>query len=155
MFHRKSQRVIKESQYEREPSADKPTTSERMIVLLMRVTGTAGLLALTAVVAPHAWMNAVHESIGLGNLPDLPIVSYLTRSLSLFFSLLGGLTLYIASDIRQHRKMVAVWAVVFATLGVVRVGIDLVSGMPPWWTLLEGPPVIALAVIVLVLLRRS
>ncbi len=40
------------------------------------------LTALGAVVMPFDWMNVIHRQAGLGELPDVPIVGYLTRSIS-------------------------------------------------------------------------
>ena len=150
----KHQQLIEERRDERDREAVNYNPAERAIVILMRLVGVAGSMAVVPVVLPHAWMNTIHESVGLGTLPDLPIVSYLTRSLSTFFALHGGLTLYIASDVRRHRDFVFVWALMFVTLGTVRIGIDAFSGMPLLWTLGEGPPVIVLGLMALVLHRR-
>ena len=142
---------VDEVRFERGNHSAKRSVRERMIAASMRLAGAAGLFALIPVFLPHSWMNAIHQYVGLGTLPNLPIVSYLTRSLSLQFALFGSLTLYIASDVRRHREFVVVWALMFVALGVVRIGIDVVSDMPLAWTLMEGPPVIVLGLMVLVL----
>ncbi len=54
--------------------------NEQMLVWLLRFGGAVMLLALGAVVMPYEWMNGVHRNVGLGDLPHVPIVGYLTRS---------------------------------------------------------------------------
>lgn len=43
------------------------------------------LTALVAVVMPYEWMNVIHRQAGLGELPHVPIVGYLTRSISALY----------------------------------------------------------------------
>ncbi len=52
---------------------------ERILVWLLRVSGAVTLMALGAVVLPYEWMNVIHQHIGMGELPHIPIVGYLTR----------------------------------------------------------------------------
>jgi len=65
--------------------------SEQVLKLFLRLIGSAALLALIFVAAPHAWMDAIHAQMGMGQLPDAPVVGYLARSTSAFYALLGGL----------------------------------------------------------------
>lgn len=55
-----------------------------------------GGLACTAVFAvflPTAWMAAIRGWLGLGEFPDAAVTQYLTRSVSVFYAMLGGLTI--------------------------------------------------------------
>ncbi len=61
------------------------TEPELAIVIILRVIGITGLFAIPAIFLPYSWMNAIHDFMGLGELPNAPIVSYLARSLSAFF----------------------------------------------------------------------
>jgi len=128
--------------------------SELAIVIIMRVIGVSGLFAIPAIFLPYSWMNAIHEYMGLGVLPDAPIVSYLARSLSAFYAVVSTITLFIASDIRRYRSFVTVWAIIAIMNGFVLLGIDVTAGMPVSWTVSEGPPVIATALLVLWLQRK-
>ena len=60
------------------------------------------LTALGAVVMPFEWMNSIHRQVGLGELPHVPIVGYLTRSISGLYALHGALLLFLAGDVRRH-----------------------------------------------------
>lgn len=53
---------------------------DRFLRLFLWIVGTASLLAVAAVVMPYAWMNAIHQWLGMGRLPSDPIVGYLARS---------------------------------------------------------------------------
>lgn len=128
--------------------------SELAIIVIMRFMGVSALLAIFAVFFPYSWMNACHAYMGLGTLPDEPIVSYLARSLSSFYAVHGIITLYVSFDIRRYRGYIALWGMLLASMGVLLLGIDLSSGMPPSWTFSEGPPTITIGLTVLWLQRK-
>lgn len=128
------------------PPLGKP---ELIIVVILRFTGVGGLLAIPAIFFPYSWMNTCHQFVGLGTLPDAPIVSYLARSLSAFYAVVGTITFYISFDIRRYRSLVGLWAIIIGVMGLVLFGIDLASGLPMIWTLLEGPMTLAMGVVLL------
>lgn len=130
------------------------TNSERAIKIVLRVVGITGLFAMPAIFLPLAWMNAIHGFLGLGELPDAPIVRYLARSLSTFYAMFSVTTLLIASDIRRYRALVKLWGLLVTVAGFVLLGIDLNAGMPTSWTLSEGPPAVAVGLAVLWLSRH-
>ena len=125
--------------------------SEKAILVIMSIMGIGGLLAIPAIFLPYSWMNACHDYMGLGTLPNTPIVSYLARSLSAFYAVAGAVTLGIAWDVRANRSLVKIWATFIAIMGAVLLGIDLYSGMPTRWILMEGPPALAIGLLVLML----
>lgn len=128
--------------------------AELTIIVLMRIMGVGGLLAIPAIFLPYSWMNTIHEFMGLGTLPDTPIVSYLARSLSAFYAIVGTISLFVSFDIRHHRSFVKLWAMLVTVMGIVLLGIDIASAMPLSWTLSEGPPTLAIGLTVLWCHRR-
>ncbi len=100
------------------------------------------LTALGAVVMPYDWMNSIHRQVGLGELPQAPIVGYLTRSISALYALYGGLLIFLANDVRRYRLVVRFLAVTGVLFGALMLGIDYAVGMPVGWTAQEGPSVI-------------
>ncbi len=128
-------------------------THERILVLLLRLAGVVMLLALVAVFLPVDWMAAGHRLLGLGEYPDSTLVDYLNRSIAALYAILGGLRLLIAEDVRRYRKIVVYVAVTDIVFGLLMLGIDLHAGMPLMWTLGEGPPVVAIGLVMLWLLR--
>lgn len=129
--------------------------SEFVAVAILRIMGASALFAIPVVFFPHVWMDAIHGALGLGELPDLPIVRYLTRSLSAFYAMFGAITLFISFDIERYRPLIVLWAILITIMGLVLFGIDLASGMPAEWTWSEGTFVAAIGLLVLYSLRRK
>lgn len=126
----------------------------RTLIILLRVAGVLGCTAVFAVFMPTAWMAATHEWLGLGEFPDAPITQYLTRSLSAFYAVFGGLAIVVSTDVRRHVLVIAYLACATIAFGVLLIAIDALAGLPTSWTLFEGPPTVAIGVVILLLVRR-
>ena len=131
------------------------TEQERSLQLFLRVVGGVSLLALVFVVAPRAWMEAIHQWLGMGRLPEEPVVGYLARSTSAFYAFLGGLVWVVSCDLRRHRLVLRYLGVATILFGLVLTGVDWLEGMPRWWALGEGPLDAAFGVVILALSRRA
>ena len=127
--------------------------SEQTLRFILRLIGTSSLFALVFVAAPHRWMDSIHSALGMGQLPDTPVVGYLARSTSAFYALLGGLFWVVSFDLRRHRQVLVYLGFAIASLGVVLLVVDWSEGMPSFWTLWEGPFVAALGLVILFLNR--
>jgi hypothetical protein len=127
---------------------------ERILVWLLRLLGVVMVTALGAVVMPFEWMNVIHRQMGMGDLPQVPIVGYLTRSISALYAIHGVLLIFLAGDVRRYLPVVRFLAVVGAAFGGVMLGIDCAVGMPLPWTLGEGPFVVMLSAVILWLTGR-
>ncbi len=125
------------------------TGKDRFLRLFLRIIGTASLLAVVGVVMPYAWMDAIHEWLGMGQLPGDPIVGYLARSTSAFYALLGGLLWVVSSDPQRHRPAVEYLGAAITVFGGALLAIDLLEGMPGFWSLCEGPVDMVLGVVIL------
>jgi len=121
------------------------------LLCILIINGVLTLFALPAVFMPMSWMDAVHQRMGLGPLPEGPIVEYLARSLSGMYAAFGSMTLVLAWDIRRFAPLVTWWGVMAILFGVALLWIDLHAGMPDWWTWGEGPYLIPVGVLVLLL----
>jgi hypothetical protein len=130
------------------------TRRERLFKLVLRIVGSAALLALVAVVIPYSWMNAIHQWLGMDRLPAEPIVGYLARSTSAFYALLGGLLWVVSFDLHRYRPVLIYIGSAIIFFGVTLFAIDLLEGMPLWWSLGEGPFNTAFGIVVLVLAYR-
>ncbi len=126
---------------------------ERVLAWLLRLGGALTLSAYLAMVMPTAWMAELHARIGLGEFPAVPITEYLTRTISGFYGLHGGLLLLVSLDVRRYRPVVSYLAVMNVVLGTAFLIIDVEAGMPVWWIAAEGPPLIATGLAMLYLLR--
>jgi hypothetical protein len=115
----------------------------------LRVLGASSLTAAFFVCVPDAWMDTIHQRLGLGKLPDVPIVSYLARSTSAFYALLGGLLWVVSFDLRRHRAVLRYLGVAIVMFGVALFIIDWQVGLPLWWRFWEGPIVCAFGTVIL------
>ena len=129
------------------------TASERWLVILLRIAGPIMVLAFGAVFLPTEWMAASHRRLGLGEFPVSPLVDYLTRSISALYAIHGGLYLVIARDVRRYAGVLAYVVATNVAFGVLMVAIDLKAGLPWYWILGEGPPIVAFGAVLAALLR--
>jgi hypothetical protein len=129
--------------------------SDRLISILLRADAALQFLALIAVFMPMSWIAAIHEWIGLGTFPTAPIAEYLARSLSAFYGLHGVITWTIGGDVPRYRPLIRVWAMSFIALGVLTIVIDVMAELPLFWTLSEGPFVIAFGMLILKLSTQN
>lgn len=124
-----------------------------MLVLLLRLGGVITVSAFLAMFLPVERMSAIHEAIGLGELPRAPVVVYLARSIAALYGFHGVLLLIISTDVVRYRLLVWYVAIMNALFGLIVTLIDLQAGMPPLWTFLEGPPICVYGILIAVLNR--
>ena len=131
------------------------STKQKVLVWLLRIFGASAALATVAVFLPTASMARIHAWLGLGVFPEAPIVDYLSRQLSLFYALVGGILLVAASDVERYRTLILYigWASLVA--GIAILGIDMHAGIPLWWTLHEGPAASVFGLALVWLVRSS
>src|SRR6516162_3905344 len=101
------------------------TKSDKVLAIILRCSGVVSLFALVAVVMPFSWMVVTHRSLGLGEMPDGPVVEYLARSVSAFYALFGALFLLVASDLERYRPVVRFLGVALALVGFILLGVDI------------------------------
>jgi len=131
------------------------STTTNHLRLFLRVFGLLTGLAVVAVFMPLSWMDACHRWLGLGPLPQGPIVEYLARSLSAFYVMFGMLCWLASTHVRRYATLIAFlgWGgVIFA---VVVFWVDSSAGLPLHWRAAEGPIVMTFSAILLVLRRRA
>jgi hypothetical protein len=112
---------------------------EQSLKLFLRVMGTSALTATFFVFVPDSWMDAIHQRLGLGKLLPEPVVSYLARSTSAFYAMLGGLLWTLSFNPRRHRPVLCYLGTVILLFGLTLFWVDWQAGMPWWWRLWEGP----------------
>jgi len=114
------------------------TKPEWFLKLAIRILGTGSATAAFFVAVPYAWMNAIHQWLGLGTLPDAPVVGYLARSTSAFYALLGGLLWVVSFDVRRHLLVLRYLGAAIVVFGVTLFAVDWVEGLPSFWRWWEG-----------------
>ncbi len=128
---------------------------ETLLKWSLRLFGSVDLLAIVAVFMSATWMVAGHRVCGLSEFPAGPVTVYLARSVAMLYAFHGVLLWWMSFDVVRRREMIGVMAWGAVVMGLLLIGIDLRSGMPVWWCLLEGPAFTASGVWLLVVLRSD
>jgi hypothetical protein len=129
--------------------------SERWLVYLLRFGGVLLGSAFFAMFLPDAWMAAIHRALGLGEYPEAPLTSFLTRTTAALYAFHGGLLLALSTDVCRFRPVLAFVAWGTVGLGVALAGIDLHAGVPTWWLLAEGPWVLLVGCLLVWLVGKT
>ena len=127
---------------------------EKTLALLLRLDAILLLTAVVPSMMPFAWMQAIHRSLGMGELSGGPLIGYLTRSLSMLYALHGATLLFLSLDVRRYLPVVRLMVVLGVLFGLWMTGLDLVVGMPPFWAVSEGPVIFLLNCVMLWLASR-
>lgn len=123
------------------------TSAPKILVGLVRLQGFILSAAAVPVLMPTAWMDLLHSQLHIGPFPLAPIVEYLTRSISALYAVHGVLLVFISFDLERYRPLLGLLILLHGVLGLAMLGIDLWAMMPWWWTLCEGPPITAFAIL--------
>lgn len=98
------------------------------------MAGAVEILAFGAVVMPRPWMEAAHDWLGLGRMPDGPVLMFMIRQASYVYGMHGILLWLLASDVERFRPLVIFTGVSFLLAAPVFFVIDHTAGMPAYWT---------------------
>jgi hypothetical protein len=134
--------------------ATKMDRYERTLVLLLRISAVVLLTAIIPAVMPFSWMVVIHHQLGMGELPEGPIMGYLTRSLSAMYAMHGALVFFVSLDIRRYLPVIKFLAVLGIVFGTGMLTLDIVVGMPLFWIISEGPFIVVLGGMLLWLATR-
>jgi hypothetical protein len=120
----------------------------RLLAALLRLAGAVMATAFLAMLLPVEWMASTHEALGLGEFPRAPVVDYLARSIAALYGFHGVLLLIIASDPVKYRTIVTYVSWMNLLFGTMVTAIDVYAGMPTFWTLGEGPPIVVFGMVI-------
>jgi len=122
--------------------------------LVLRILSVIVMTAVFAAMLPMETMKLIHRQIGLGEMPESPIVEYLARSVSLFYAFHGAMIWYLASDLRRNLRFFRFYLRLSLVFAAGLFLVDLSAGLPWRWVLFEGPPAMLLIAVLLMGLRR-
>jgi hypothetical protein len=111
--------------------------AERWLKLSLILFGLPAAFAIVPFLMPTSWMAAVHERIGLGELPSKPIVDYLARYSSGFSAFSGFLLLLLATDVRRYAPVITFQAISILVLSAAGAIFGWRAGMPSWWIIAD------------------
>ncbi len=126
-------------------SAVPENAAERNLILFLRFVAIVTGAAIVPALMPLAWMNVIHQRLGMGDLPSGPIVEYLARSTSAFYALHGILLWIISTDLKRFAPILNYMIWTMAICGVGLGVLDWKAGLPPHWLYAEAPIVLTLA----------
>jgi hypothetical protein len=112
--------------------------SRRLLAWLLRVAGAFELLAFFAVIMPRSWMEVSHSWLGLGVMPDGPLIMFMIRQASFTYGMHGVSLLVLSSDVVRFRALVILNGIAYLFAGPIFFLIDWTTGMPWWWTLIDS-----------------
>ena len=108
---------------------------QQLLKLLLRLAGIFEMLAFIAVVMPRSWMEVSHEWLGMGQMPDGPLIMFLIRQASYTYGAHGILMWALSLDVDRFRPLIILTGITFLVAAPVFFLIDYTYGMPLWWTL--------------------
>jgi hypothetical protein len=126
-----------------------------MLVVLLRLSAAGTMAAFLAMLLPVDWMEATHARIGLGEFPRLPIMQYLTRSISALYGFHGVFVWIVSTNPVRYRAFVWFTAIMNMVFGAMMLAIDLYAGMPGLWTVIEGPGIMAMGIAIALAARAG
>ena len=104
---------------------------------LLLMAGLVEILAFGAVVMPRSWMEASHAWLGLGDMPDGTITIFLSRRASYVYGVHGISLWILALDVVRYRPLVRLNGLSFLVAAPVFFVIDVTSGTPRFWTVID------------------
>ena len=107
--------------------------AERWLKILLFLFGLPAAFAIVPFVMPFSWMATTHEWLGMGALPQRPIVDYLARYASGFSAFYGWLLLLLMTDVRRYAPIITLQAVAILVMSGISAIFGWRSGMPLWW----------------------
>jgi hypothetical protein len=119
--------------------------------ILLRIGGVLTGSAFFAMVMPTEWMASTHERLGLGEFSRAPVVEYLARSVAALYGFHGILLFVVARDPVRLRPIVVYLGCFNMVFGALLIAIGLEAGLPSWWIAGEGPSIIVVGLLILLL----
>ena len=116
--------------------------SRSLLIVLLRCGAVITGVAFLAVPLSVESMGSTHRWLGLGDLPQAPLVEYLARSVAAFYGFHGVLLFLLSTDVNRYAPIIIYIAVMNVVFGLLLVAIDVHVGLPVWWIVSEGPPLV-------------
>src|ERR1044072_2936747 len=107
--------------------------SRQLLIVLLRFGALMTGLAFLTVPLPVESMVSTHRWLGLGDLPQVPIVEYLARSVAAFYGFHGVLLFVLSTDFPRYAPIITFIAAMNILLGLMLVAIDAHASLPVWW----------------------
>jgi hypothetical protein len=117
------------------------TAAERHLIWFLRASAVMLMAAAPAVVMPSACMRTIGAWLGL-EVPDSPLVEYLTRSVSAVYAALGAYCWILSGDVRRYLPLLRFMVPLTALFDVTLIALDVMIPMPIAWTVGEAAAIV-------------
>ena len=124
----------------------------RVQAWILRLVGTMELFSFGAVFLPRAWMESIHQSMGLAEMPRGPVFDSVMRDVSFTYGLHGVAVWLISTDVVRFRPLVVLSAIGYLLAGPAFITIDIINGMPTSWIIGNGGSCLLIGSLILVAL---
>jgi hypothetical protein len=98
-------------------------------------------------------MQKGHADMGMGELEYTPLMSYLTRTLSAMYAIVGAICFYMAYDVKRYLMLIRLLGCIAVIGGIGVTILDTLLHLPWLWTALEGPMTMVLGIVLISLAR--
>jgi hypothetical protein len=105
--------------------------------LFLRIIAVVQMLTFAVVLLPVAWLASWHAWLGLGAMPDDPVLRYVIRGAAFAQGGVGVLVWVVATDVVRYRPLVITTAALSLCAAPAYYFIDATAGMPRWWCLFD------------------
>lgn len=112
--------------------------SQSLQAWILRIAGATEILAFFAVIMPRSWMEVSHAWLGMGEMPNGPVLMFMIRQASYTYGIHGVSLWVLASDVVRFRKLVILNGIAYLLAGPIFFWIDYTAGMPWYWTLIDS-----------------
>ncbi|MFO0866631.1 MAG: hypothetical protein U0744_18655 [Gemmataceae bacterium] len=128
---------------------------DRRLALFLRASAIILGSAIVATLMPLSLMASLSRWVSIAEMPETPIVSYLARSCSAMYAMLGLLYWRVSLDVPRYRELIRFLALCKLAFGIGILAIDFLVGMPTWWVYSEGPFIIVWSLTLLLLKHKA
>src|SRR4030095_14217280 len=112
--------------------------SQRLQAWILRIAGGTEILAFFAVIMPRSWMEISHAWLGMGEMPEGPVLMFLIRQASYTYGMHGVSLWVLASDVVRFRKLVILNGIAYLLAGPIFFWIDYTTGLALYWTAIDS-----------------
>ena len=112
-------------------------TPVRLTAIFLRIIAIVQMLTFAVVLMPVAWIASWHAWLGLGVMPDDPVLRYVIRGAAFAQGGVGVLVWVIATDVVRYRPLVITTAAISLFAAPAYYFIDATAGMPRFWCIFD------------------
>jgi hypothetical protein len=111
--------------------------AERAQGNFLRLLAIIQMLTFAVVLMPLEWIASWHAWLGVGVMPDDPVLRYVIRGAALAQAAIGVLLWVIATDVVRFRPLVVATATIYLIGAPAYYWIDATAGMPHFWCIFD------------------